>query len=80
VCSLAENCKWNFLFSDVFVWSTLLNIYAKYGKIVEDVWEDTISKCSPHAVAYLQDVHTRRYTTKAASHLFDFCQLVAAHV
>lgn len=33
---------------------------AKYGKIMKDVWEDAISKCGPHAVAYLQDVHVKK--------------------
>jgi hypothetical protein len=35
-------------------------MYAKYGKIMKDVWEDAISKCGPHAVAYLQDVHVKK--------------------
>jgi hypothetical protein len=45
-----------------FVWSTLLIMYAKYGKIKKDVSEDAISKlkCGRHAVAYLQDVHVKK--------------------
>jgi hypothetical protein len=35
-------------------------MYAKYGKIMKDVWEDAISKCGPHSVAYLQDVHVKK--------------------
>jgi hypothetical protein len=35
-------------------------MYAKYGKIMKDVWEDAISKCGPHAVPYLQDVHVKK--------------------
>jgi hypothetical protein len=49
-----------FFFQMCFVWSTLLNMCAKYGKIMKDVWEDAISKCGPRAVAYLQDVHVKK--------------------
>ncbi len=57
VCSWAENSKWNFLFSDVFVWSTLLNMYAKYGKIMKDVWEDAISKCGARVIVHSSSIH-----------------------
>jgi hypothetical protein len=49
-----------FFFQMCLCGAPCLTCVQNIGKIVKDVWEDAISKCGPHAVAYLQDVHVKK--------------------